>query len=233
MRLSDVQQVSTAQKIVGNSDIKFSFSQFGEDLFLYTLLGLHDRLNRKGFYIDVGAFHPVLDSNTHLLRLVHGWTGLNIDANPDNIALFDQHCPESRNVCALISDVEEEVTFNLLDMPGMGTADPQMVARAERIGRTVTGRQSMRTRRLDEVIADSLRSVPPIDFLNVDVEGYDLKVLRSNDWNKYRPLLILVEDLAMDLERVSENPIKRFMNSVGYNIIGHGFVTSIYRDRTV
>jgi len=115
----------------------------------------------------------------------------------------------------------------------VSTADSAMLERATKLGRTINSQHTMRTRRLADVIASSFQDVPPIDFLSVDVEGYDLRVLRSNDWEKYRPLIVMVEDLPMDLERLSESPTKTYMNSIQYNLIAFGFATSFYRDRRV
>jgi hypothetical protein len=61
-----------------------SYSQFGEDLVILKLLGDRVADPDKGVYVDVGAFDTVFFSNTLLLR-EHGWTGVNIDANPERI----------------------------------------------------------------------------------------------------------------------------------------------------
>lgn len=56
-------------------NIRISFSQFGEDLILQHLLP------DKGFYIDVGANHPVTHSNTWLFYQ-NGWRGITVEPNP-------------------------------------------------------------------------------------------------------------------------------------------------------
>ena len=50
-----------------------------------------------------------------------------------------------------------------------------------------------------------------IDFLDIDVEGMDLDVLKSNNWLKYRPKLILVEILDNNLDNIKKNPVVQFM----------------------
>src|SRR5260221_4132865 len=71
-----------------------SFSCAGEDMILRHLLG-PDRT--RGFYVDVGAFHPTLFSNTHFFYL-NGWRGINIEARPGSKKLFDKIRPEDVNL---------------------------------------------------------------------------------------------------------------------------------------
>ena len=58
-----------------------------------------------------------------------------------------------------------------------------------------------------------------IDVMDVDVEGMDLQVLQSNNWNKYRPQYVLAESIGSNLEECSNEPIVLFMKSVGYRMI--------------
>jgi hypothetical protein len=67
-------------------------------------------------------------------------------------------------------------------------------------------------RRLDSILNESLPCGQQIDFLSVDTEGHDLNVLRSNDWNKYRPRVIAVEDF----QTPGESPVCRFLSEKNY-----------------
>jgi hypothetical protein len=67
-----------------------------------------------------------------------------------------------------------------------------------------------------------------IDFLSVDVEGKDEEVLRSNDWNRYRPRFILAETLRTHMLNLGECPIVQFLRSVGYEPVGKAYNTTFF-----
>ena len=70
-----------------------------------------------------------------------------------------------------------------------------------------------------------------IDILNVDVEGHDLSVLQSNDWNKYRPKVVLVESLHYELAEVSKDAVFGFLAVLGYRLISKALRTLFFVDR--
>ncbi|MDX9799068.1 MAG: hypothetical protein RBT05_09445 [Bacteroidales bacterium] len=70
-----------------------SFSQEGEDMLLSKLF----ELNEKGFFVDIGAHHPIRFSNTYKLYL-KGWRGINIDAMPNSMDLFKKYRSEDINL---------------------------------------------------------------------------------------------------------------------------------------
>lgn len=75
------------------------YSQEGEDLLLSRILG--DK--KDGFYVDVGAHHPFRFSNTYLLYK-QGWRGINIDAMPGSMKLFNRFRPRDINIeCGVAS----------------------------------------------------------------------------------------------------------------------------------
>jgi hypothetical protein len=81
--------------------VRFSFSQFGEDL---AVCRLADELGlSRGVYLDAGAYHPIFGSNTLLLHK-SGWRGINADLAPERIAEFQRHRPDDYNVVACLSD---------------------------------------------------------------------------------------------------------------------------------
>ncbi len=70
----------------------------------------------------------------------------------------------------------------------------------------------------------------PIDFMTIDVEGLDLAVLKSNDWIKYRPKYILVEELRMDINSIiNTSDVYKFLITKGYIFYARTFNTSVYK----
>ncbi len=72
---------------------------------------------------------------------------------------------------------------------------------------------------------------PNIDFMSIDVEGYDLQVLQSNDWSRFRPSCLLVEAFAFDLSNPAACPIHTFLDQYDYGLFAKTFNTVFYRDR--
>jgi hypothetical protein len=67
-----------------------------------------------------------------------------------------------------------------------------------------------------------------IDFLSIDVEGADLEVLQTNDWNKYVPKVILIEDLKFNFNRLKENQIHKFLQKHQYGLCSVVGPTLVY-----
>jgi Methyltransferase FkbM domain len=64
--------------------------------------------------------------------------------------------------------------------------------------------------------------------MSIDVEGRDLDVLRSNDWQRYRPEVILVESITGDLDKIAGDASSQFLKTVGYRIYAKTVYTCFY-----
>jgi len=159
-----------------------SFAQFGEDVYLAGYF--NDRAT--GFYVDVGALHPFFASNTYLLYR-SGWRGINLEPNPEGLRLFQRHRPRDTNLPWAISTSEGETRF-VLNGSFSGIDDDTYLWGSNHLTTT-----TVRTRRLESVLAEFLPEGVEVDFLCVECEGHDLQVLQSNDWDRWRPRLIAVE----------------------------------------
>ena len=72
-----------------------------------------------------------------------------------------------------------------------------------------------------------------IDFLSVDTEGFDLTVLHSNNWQKYRPRFILVETLnATELEKVTQDPVFEFVIQQNYVLKAKLYSCMLFEDNS-
>jgi FkbM family methyltransferase len=201
-----------------------SYSQEGEDLILDRAL----RQKTHGYYVDVGAFHPKKFSNTYLFYR-RGWTGINIDATPESMAEFRRVRPRDTNIETAISDQEAEVTFNKYSNPlynGIG----RPLQDGEIPGLRHLGTQPVRSLRLQHVFESYLPVSQPIDFLSVDVEGHEMNVLRSNDWARFRPTYICVEECGASLADAPDSEVVQFLNEREYELFAKTFQTLIFRD---
>ena len=75
----------------------FKGSQFNEDLKILKIF------KKKGFYVDIGCYHPVRYNNTYRMFKL-GWKGMNIDLNPLSIELFNVARPTDLNICTAVSN---------------------------------------------------------------------------------------------------------------------------------
>jgi FkbM family methyltransferase len=207
-----------------DASASINYSQTGEDAVIRSLLDE----TRQGIYVDVGCHDPVRSSNTLSLYL-HGWHGVNIDANPRLIERFKATRLRDIAVCAAISDQEHDLVFHEFDDERVSTVSEEVLPewqtkwkkRSERV---------VRTRTLDSVLQEHLEPGTEIDLLSVDVEGHDLNVLRSIDLEVFRPKLIVVEMHHLDLMRVCESPINRHLAQEGFRQIGYDTLNGYFTD---
>lgn len=200
---------------------RFSFAQFGEDLLVTHLLGAE-----LGCYIDVGAHDPWRYSNTALLYM-QGWRGINIDADARAIARFKLARPDDVNLHIGIAAESGTAEFAVFNDGAVNSFDKDLAAVQSRAFGTPEI-QLVRTEPLAAVIAEHLESGRKLRYLNVDCEGLDDAVLRSNDWERFRPDVISVELHNMNLEAALKNPSYQFLRGLGYVMRGHYFATSIF-----
>lgn len=203
-----------------------SFSQEGEDMILSKIFGTKN----TGFYVDVGAHHPQRFSNTYRFYL-RGWRGINIDAMPGSMDLFKELRPEDINLEAAISDSAQELTYYMFDEPALNGFSPEIAANRAGSSRwQLLETRFIKTQTLADILDQYLPLEQKIDFLSIDVEGLDYQVLASNDWQKYRPKVVLVEELKTPLSNLAlDSKAANLMQKNGYELLAKTFNTSFYQ----
>lgn len=211
--------------IINSLDFAYitSYSQEGEDMILKEIFH-----NNKGFFVDVGSNHPLRYSNTNYFYK-KGWHGINIDAMPGSMEIFNHIRQRDLNLEVAISDTKEVMKFYVFKETAVNTFSKNLAE--ERIKLNIFGYLyscDIQTESLSEVLKKHLPENQKIDFLTVDVEGFDLNVLKSNNWEKYRPLVILIEDIEFSFEKCSESNVYVFLKQQGYKIIAKTINTLIF-----
>jgi len=202
-----------------------SYSSFGEDRLILKFLSKQP----TGFYVDVGAHAPKDYSNTYALYQ-RGWRGIAIDPDPDAITAFAKERPEDVALQVAIGTKPGKVTLHLFNDRSMNTVDEALYEKTLKNPRKRhQGDIVVERRTLADILTHHVPANRSVDFMNVDCEGADLDVLRSNDWARFHPKLIAVEDLDLDLERVTESRVFRFLRPLGYRLVSHLHYTSLYR----
>ena len=173
-----------------------SYSANAEDVLLRRLFPGPE----AGFYVDVGAAHPIWESDTKALW-DRGWRGINIEPQEEFLAELRRHRPDDVSLGVALSDAPGELTFFEVEGTGLSTLDKHNAARAEAKGYRVKPRR-VPVLTLAQVLAEN--NVPPsFEFLKIDVEGLEQSVLAGNDWQRFRPQVVMIE------ATVPETPIRR------------------------
>jgi len=202
-----------------------SYSQEGEDMILQNIFYTCD----KGFYVDVGAHHPKRFSNTyHFYK--RGWRGINIDARPGSMEDFKRVRPRDINIEAAIAGERKELIYYMFDEPALNTFDKELSNSDYRRTFQKIGEKSIVTQRLDELLSQYLPEGMKINFMTIDVEGLDLEVIESNDWQKFRPEYLLVECVQTSLDDIKQDKVYEFMMHNNYMLFAKVLNTAIFKD---
>ena len=181
-----------------------------------------------GFYIDIGAHHPKRFSNTYFFYK-RGWNGINIDALPNSMILFNKFRSRDINIEQPISNIRESIIYYHFNEPALnGFSKDLSDERTKDTNYFIKNKEILNTERLDTILDKYLPNEQKIDFLSIDVEGYDFNVLRSNSFEKYEPKVILIEILEDNLKDIHNNEIYLFLNDKNYMIYAKCVNTVIF-----
>ena len=184
-----------------------------------------------GTYVDVGAQHPISNNNTYLL-FKRGWNGINIDLDRKNIDLFNLSRPNDINLNYAISDKEGETDFYFYHESSPINTLNKKVKEYQKA--KISEIKKINTLTLNNVFK-KINFDKNIDYLNIDVEGYEDKVLSGFDINKYKPSVVSVEylDLKMKKLEFKNNNLDNLLNSNIYkyfNDNNYYFVNWLHSD---
>lgn len=200
-----------------------SYSQDGEDLIIDRLLSGQPR----GFYVDVGAHHPLRFSNTFAFYR-RGWRGVNIDAMPGSMKMFRRFRKRDINIECGVAARSGTLTYHCFNEPALNTFNAEEAMMKARPPYHEIRTVEVAVEPLGLLLERYLPPNQPIDFLSVDVEGLDEEVLRSNDWQRFRPLYVLAEALRVDLLDLDQCSIVLYMQSVGYKPVAKAYNTVFF-----
>jgi len=191
-----------------------SYSQEGEDMILRRIF----ENKNDGFYVDVGAHHPFRFSNTyHFYK--RGWRGINIDAMPGSMVSFEKFRSRDINLEFPIASSDQVLTYFSFNEPALnGFSEELSRQRHGQNGYLINKEIKLKTIKLSSLLDEHLSEGTEIDFLNIDVEGFDLDILISNNWLKYKPRYILIEILNCSLPEIEKAEISLFLKKNNYEV---------------
>jgi len=173
-----------------------SYAQNFEDVILNRVF----KGKTDGFFVDVGVWHPEEDSVTkHFYDL--GWSGINVEALPEQHELIARERPRDVNLNVAAGTSKKSVKIhrvakknNSREVTGLSTTSDEYAA-THRANGFVVESVEVPSMKLTEIL-DRHAGARVIDFLKIDVEGAEADVVSSNDWLRWRPVVVVVEATA-------------------------------------
>jgi len=201
----------------GKQKIYKFYSQHGEDFLLWNFFDF----KKKGFYIEVGAFDGIYLSNSYSFAQ-HGWQGICIEPSPEYYNLCVKNRPQATNLnfACVENNLTDKVLFNTEESGLLSSVNNTQEYHADLKSRYTKNNLHFNGPKKIQVPAATLDSLLhkhaqekiPIDFLSIDVEGYEEQVLKGFNIRKYLPQVLLIEaNTSLD-----EDKIISLMNSKSY-----------------
>ena len=202
-------------------------TQFGEDEYILNLF----EKNYKGKFLDVGCYHPTRHNNTFLMYN-NGWSGINIDLNPLAIELFNFMRPRDININIAISDSEDEKKLFFIDeLNTQNTLDENQLnflKNHHNIKDHEIIEKKIRTKSLDKILDE--HKFYNIDFMNLDVEGHELNVLKTINFEKIKIKYLCIEMIEHNKKSIENNEkIKTLLIQNNYKLIKNFSFNYIYK----
>ncbi len=215
---------------IRNFKFFFNNSQFGEDKKIIKLF----KKNTNGTYVDIGCFHPIRQNNTYLMHK-EGWRGVNIDLNPLTIDLFNVARPKDINICAAVSNKKgfKNLFFDH-QLSSLNTISKNHTLFIEKaFGNKNLIKRKIKTNTIKNLLKKA--NINKIDFLNIDIEGHELEVLKTLNFNHYDIKVICVEIVNYDFYskkiKTNKNKIFRILKKNNYILKFKTYVNYIFVKR--
>ena len=164
------------------------------------------RHKTKGVFIDVGCHHPMINNNSYPLYK-RGWNGINIDIDYSAIDSFNFLRSKDTNIEIAVSDtIGNSDLYFYHNRAAKNTLSKEKGLDAKQI-------RSIKTTTLNKIIEESIYKDQKINFLTIDVEGFELNVLRGFDFKKYKPELVVLELIQGGMTEFFHQNITNIQNS--------------------
>lgn len=195
-----------------------SFSKSGDDIQLMKLINN----NTPGTYVDIGCWHPIKASNSYFFHL-RKWKGLCIDPNPELKSLYKKYRPSDNFINVGVGNSNSILQYYMFEESSMNTFSKEFVDK-HKLYSKIKRTKNIPVYSLKEILDANLDKNDRLDFFDIDVEGYDLEVLKTNDWNKYRPKVITVEtDISIRKDVGSE--LVTYLETKNYKLVGKSVIS--------
>ena len=212
---------------IRNFKFFFNNSQFGEDKKIIKFF----KEEKKGTYLDLGCFHPIRQNNTYLFYKL-GWKGINVDLNPLTIELFNIARPNDINICVAISG--KRGTKNLFfdhELSSLNTISKNhTLFLKEAFNKSNLKKRRIKTDTLNNILKKN--RINKVDFMNIDIEGNELDVLKTINFNKLDIKVICIEIVNYEFYsnkiKINKKKIFNILKKNNYRLKFKTFVNYIF-----
>lgn len=213
---------------------KRSTSQAGEDCILAYIIAVLGIPFNECSYIDLGANHPIEMNNTYFFY-TQGAKGILVEANPELIPELASCRKRDVVLNRCIDTISNKmIEFNIMNIDGLSTPDAISAEKIVEINKNakIEEKVSVKTITVNDIVRDYLNNESPI-ILSIDVEGKDMEILKSIDFKKIRPVIIIIEMIEYSTKLVvgkKNNNILEFMALQNYSEFAFTGINSIFID---
>jgi len=202
-------------KIHRNKKPSLHFGEFGEDIFINRIF----KNKKSGKYIDVGCYHPFKGSLTAKLYKKN-WNGINIDLSKTSIDLFKMVRGRDINLNVAVSNFDGETSYYENSPINQQNSLSKINNQQTEI--------KIKCRTLNSIIQQN--NLDNFDYLNIDVEGSELKVIQGINLTKYHPNLITIENNDLLPRDYYKDDVYKILTSNNYVFINRIGVTNFFLD---
>ncbi len=200
-------------KILRNKNPSYHFGEFGEDIFIDRIF----KNIKKGVYVDVGCYHPFKGSLTFRL-FKRNWSGVNIDISKTSIDLFKISRNKDINLNIAVTDYDGEAIYFENSPINQQNSLIQLNENQSKI--------KIKCSTLNTILEEN--RIENFDYLNVDVEGSELNVIKGLNFKKYSPKLISIENNNLLINDYMESEIYKILIKYDYVFINKIGVTNLF-----
>lgn len=197
---------------------RISYAQTGQDILIEYLMRKRKIItkdpNYAGVYVDIGCNSPKGSSNTYYFYQ-RGWSGVCIDADPTLIEHFKKVRPRDQCFACAVGLEERTEKFYIFENSQHNTFDAD---RAKRYPDRVRSSVDIKITPVYKILEEA--KVSHIDFMSIDVEGFEHEVLSSMNFEIHRPKIILLE-ARQPIKTIFDDKITQLLEEKGYELVSH------------
>ena len=201
-----------------------SYGATGEDVLINKIF----KNKIDGYFVDVGALHPINGSLTYNLSK-KGWKGLNIDLLRENLILFNFFRKKDKNINLAISKNKGVINAYIFERgSGVNTTNKKWADKwKKKIGKSYSILK-IKKNSLNNVFS-SYKVNKKFELLNIDVEGHEIDVLKGINFKNIRPKIITIEIHVKKTEQIFKTEIYKLLKKNNYELISQYYQTSFFK----
>ena len=214
--------------LIYTDDLPFQniiYSQEGEDLLLDLLM----EYPSSGTYVDIGAHHPFKFSNSFYFYK-KGISGICVDPRQGISNLFANYRERDIFLNIGVAENKSNMPYYVLNDHALNTFSKSMLEIRLNQGYSLIEKKEIDLIPLSSVLDNHLDKTKKLLFFTIDVENFELDVLKSNNWEKYRPLFVLSHFKSKNIENNLSSEMTLYLKEKGYELCAKSYNSVFYKN---